>query len=60
MFVDGKVVMIVGAGPGLGATLACAVREDGADLVLISSAQNYSRRPVSILCTSRTRAAHRL
>lgn len=34
MFVDGKVVMIVGAGPGLGATLARRCAEDGADLVL--------------------------
>ena len=34
MFVDDKVVMIVGAGPGLGATLARRCAEDGADLVL--------------------------
>ncbi len=34
MFVDGKVVMIVGAGRGLGATLARRCAEDGADLVL--------------------------
>jgi NAD(P)-dependent dehydrogenase (short-subunit alcohol dehydrogenase family) len=34
MFVDGKVVMIVGAGRGLGATLADRCAEDGADLVL--------------------------
>jgi len=34
MFVDGKVVMIVGAGPGLGATLARRGADDGADLVL--------------------------
>ncbi|HLM17813.1 MAG TPA: SDR family oxidoreductase [Acidimicrobiia bacterium] len=34
MFVDGKVVVIVGAGPGLGATLARRCAEDGADLVL--------------------------
>ena len=34
MFVDGKVVMIVGAGPGLGATLARRCADDGADLVL--------------------------
>jgi NAD(P)-dependent dehydrogenase (short-subunit alcohol dehydrogenase family) len=34
MFVDGKVVMIVGAGPGLGATLARRCVDDGADLVL--------------------------
>ena len=34
MFVDGKVVMIVGAGPGLGATLARRCAEDGAELVL--------------------------
>src|SRR6476660_7608444 len=36
MFVDGRVVMIVGAGPGLGATLARRCAEDGADLVLAS------------------------
>ena len=36
MFVDGKVVMIGGAGPGLGATLARRCAEDGADLVLAS------------------------
>src|SRR6476469_2566637 len=34
VFVNGKVVMIVGAGPGLGATLARRCAEDGADLVL--------------------------
>jgi NAD(P)-dependent dehydrogenase (short-subunit alcohol dehydrogenase family) len=34
MFVDGLVVMIVGAGPGLGATLARRCADDGADLVL--------------------------
>jgi NAD(P)-dependent dehydrogenase (short-subunit alcohol dehydrogenase family) len=34
VFVDGKVVMIVGAGPGLGARLARRCAEDGADLVL--------------------------
>jgi NAD(P)-dependent dehydrogenase (short-subunit alcohol dehydrogenase family) len=34
MFVDGLVVMIVGAGPGLGATLARRCAVDGADLVL--------------------------
>ena len=34
MFVDGLVVMIVGAGPGLGATLARRGADDGADLVL--------------------------
>jgi NAD(P)-dependent dehydrogenase (short-subunit alcohol dehydrogenase family) len=34
MFVDGKVVMIVGAGPGLGATLAGRCAEDGGELVL--------------------------
>jgi NAD(P)-dependent dehydrogenase (short-subunit alcohol dehydrogenase family) len=34
MFVDGLVVMIVGAGPGLGATLARRCAEDGADVVL--------------------------
>src|SRR5690349_17879088 len=34
MFVDGRVVMIVGAGPGLGATLARRCADDGADLVL--------------------------
>jgi NAD(P)-dependent dehydrogenase (short-subunit alcohol dehydrogenase family) len=34
MFVDGKVVMIVGAGPGFGATLALRCADDGADLVL--------------------------
>ena len=34
MFVDGLVVMIVGAGPGLGATLARRSAQDGADLVL--------------------------
>jgi NAD(P)-dependent dehydrogenase (short-subunit alcohol dehydrogenase family) len=34
VFVDGMVVMIVGAGPGLGATLARRCAEDGADLVL--------------------------
>jgi NAD(P)-dependent dehydrogenase (short-subunit alcohol dehydrogenase family) len=34
MFVDGRVVMIVGAGPGLGATLARRSAQDGADLVL--------------------------
>jgi NAD(P)-dependent dehydrogenase (short-subunit alcohol dehydrogenase family) len=34
VFVDGKVVMIVGAGPGLGATLASRCAQDGADLVL--------------------------
>jgi NAD(P)-dependent dehydrogenase (short-subunit alcohol dehydrogenase family) len=34
VFVDGKVVMIVGAGRGLGATLARRCAEDGADLVL--------------------------
>jgi NAD(P)-dependent dehydrogenase (short-subunit alcohol dehydrogenase family) len=36
MFVDDKVVMIVGAGPGLGATLARRCATDGADLVLAS------------------------
>jgi NAD(P)-dependent dehydrogenase (short-subunit alcohol dehydrogenase family) len=36
MFVDDLVVMIVGAGPGLGATLARRCAEDGADLVLAS------------------------
>src|SRR5690349_21389128 len=36
MFVDGRVVMIVGAGPGLGATLARRCADDGADLVLAS------------------------
>jgi NAD(P)-dependent dehydrogenase (short-subunit alcohol dehydrogenase family) len=34
MFVDGLVVMIVGAGPGLGATLARRRAVDGADVVL--------------------------
>jgi NAD(P)-dependent dehydrogenase (short-subunit alcohol dehydrogenase family) len=34
MFVDDKVVMIVGVGPGLGATLARRCSDDGADLVL--------------------------
>jgi NAD(P)-dependent dehydrogenase (short-subunit alcohol dehydrogenase family) len=34
MFVDGLVVMIVGAGPGLGATLARRCALDGADVVL--------------------------
>lgn len=34
MFVDGLVVMIVGAGPGLGATLARRCAVDGADVVL--------------------------
>jgi NAD(P)-dependent dehydrogenase (short-subunit alcohol dehydrogenase family) len=34
MFVDGRVVMIVGAGPGLGATLARRCADDGADVVL--------------------------
>ena len=44
MFVDGKVVMIVGAGPGLGATLARRCAEDGADLVLAArSAANLER-----------------
>ena len=36
MFVDGLVVMIVGAGPGLGATLARRCAADGADVVLAS------------------------
>ena len=44
MFVDGKVVMIVGAGPGLGATLARRCADDGADLVLAArSAANLER-----------------
>jgi len=34
MFVDGQVVMIVGAGPGLGATLARRCAADGADVVI--------------------------
>jgi NAD(P)-dependent dehydrogenase (short-subunit alcohol dehydrogenase family) len=34
VFVHGLVVMIVGAGPGLGATLARRCADDGADLVL--------------------------
>jgi NAD(P)-dependent dehydrogenase (short-subunit alcohol dehydrogenase family) len=34
MFVDGMVVMIVGAGPGVGATLARRCADDGGDLVL--------------------------
>ena len=34
MFVDELVVMIVGVGPGLGATLARRCAEDGADVVL--------------------------
>jgi NAD(P)-dependent dehydrogenase (short-subunit alcohol dehydrogenase family) len=39
MFVDGKVVMIVGAGPGLGATLARRGAQDGADLVLAARSE---------------------
>ncbi len=34
MFVDGRVVVIVGAGPGLGATLARRCAADGADVVV--------------------------
>jgi NAD(P)-dependent dehydrogenase (short-subunit alcohol dehydrogenase family) len=36
VFVDDKVVMIIGAGPGLGATLARRCAEDGAALALAS------------------------
>jgi NAD(P)-dependent dehydrogenase (short-subunit alcohol dehydrogenase family) len=44
VFVDDKVVMIVGAGPGLGATLARRCADDGADLVLAArSAANLER-----------------
>jgi NAD(P)-dependent dehydrogenase (short-subunit alcohol dehydrogenase family) len=39
MFVDGKIVMIVGAGPGLGAVLARRCAEDGADLVLAARSE---------------------
>jgi NAD(P)-dependent dehydrogenase (short-subunit alcohol dehydrogenase family) len=44
MFVDGKVVMIVGAGPGLGATLARRCAEDGADLVLAARSESTLER----------------
>jgi NAD(P)-dependent dehydrogenase (short-subunit alcohol dehydrogenase family) len=40
MFVDGRVVMIVGAGPGLGATLARRCADDGADLVLAARSES--------------------
>ena len=44
MFVDGKVVMIVGAGPGLGATLARRCAEDRADLVLAARSESTLER----------------
>lgn len=40
MFVDGLVVMIVGAGPGLGATLARRCAVDGADVVLAARTES--------------------
>ncbi len=40
MFVDGLVVMIVGAGPGLGATLARRCAVDGADVVVAARTQS--------------------
>jgi NAD(P)-dependent dehydrogenase (short-subunit alcohol dehydrogenase family) len=47
MFVAGKVVMIVGAGPGLGATLARRCAEDGADLVLAARTASTLERIAS-------------
>jgi NAD(P)-dependent dehydrogenase (short-subunit alcohol dehydrogenase family) len=47
MFVDGKVVMIVGAGPGLGATLARRSAEDNADLVLAARSADKLERIAS-------------
>ena len=40
MFVDELVVMIVGVGPGLGATLARRCAEDGADVVLAARSES--------------------
>jgi short-subunit dehydrogenase len=40
MFVDGLAVMIVGAGPGLGATLARRCAVDGADVVVAARTQS--------------------
>jgi NAD(P)-dependent dehydrogenase (short-subunit alcohol dehydrogenase family) len=44
MFVDGLVVMIVGAGPGLGATLARRCAVDGADVVLAARTRSTLER----------------
>ena len=44
MFVDGLVVMIVGSGPGLGATLARRCAADGADLVLAARTSSTLER----------------
>ena len=40
MFVDERGVMIVGVGPGLGATLARRCAEDGADVVLAARSES--------------------
>jgi NAD(P)-dependent dehydrogenase (short-subunit alcohol dehydrogenase family) len=44
MFVDGKVVVIVGVGLGLGATLARRCAQDGADLVLAARSADKLER----------------
>jgi NAD(P)-dependent dehydrogenase (short-subunit alcohol dehydrogenase family) len=53
MFVDGKVVMIVGAGPGLGATLVRRCAEDGADLVLAARRRSLDAGGYGTLVTCR-------